>query len=275
MLVKASTAIDGLSGQGRRGGRRFGRLRRAAGRDPIDMHRLRNVFDLLLAEIGKGDGQLGTDLVAYRARNANPAGLGERFEPGRDVNTVAKQILALDEDIANMRADAEAHWLTHCSGGVFFDDGSLNRDRTLDGVDRIGEVGDDTVPGAAEDALAMGGDQLVEDDATGGEPAQGADLVPPHQPAVACDIGRKDRRELADRLFFLAHDSDEADSFAVCCAKEALFSAAVADRAACPLIRVLKVDSETIRPFHTAAGRSSLLTTRSRWPIEYSRRSKT
>jgi hypothetical protein len=107
-------------------------------------------FDLLLAEIGKGDGQLGPDLVAYRARNANPAGLGERFEPGRDVDTVAKQILALDEDIADMHADAEAHWLTHGAGGVFFGDGILNCDRTLDGVDRTGEVGDDTVAGAAE-----------------------------------------------------------------------------------------------------------------------------
>ena len=41
------------------------------------------------------------------------------------------------------------------------------------------------------------------------------------------------------------------------------------------LIRVLKVDSETIRPFHTAASRSPLLTTRSRLRIAYSRRSNT
>jgi hypothetical protein len=38
---------------------------------------------------------------------------------------------------------------------------------------------------------------------------------------------------------------------------------------------VLSVDSETMRPFHTAASRSSLLTTRSRLRIRYSRRSKT
>ena len=41
------------------------------------------------------------------------------------------------------------------------------------------------------------------------------------------------------------------------------------------LIRVLNVDSETMRPLHTAASKSSLLTTRSRFRIEYSRRSKT
>ena len=187
---------------------------------------------LLLAEIGKGDGQLGPDLVAYRARNANPAGLGERFEPGRDVDTVAKQILALDEDIADMHADAEAHWLTHGAGGVFFGDGILNCDRTLDGVDRTGEVGDDTVAGAAEDAPATGGDQLLQNYATGGQPTQGADLVLPHQPAVAFDIGRKDRRELADRFFFLANEADEPEAFAVRRANKALFLSGVADRTA-------------------------------------------
>jgi hypothetical protein len=38
-----------------------------------------DVLDLLLAEVCKGSGQLSTDLVAHRSRDANPTGLGERF----------------------------------------------------------------------------------------------------------------------------------------------------------------------------------------------------
>src|ERR1700747_2652665 len=68
-----------------------------------------------------------------------------------------------------------------------------------------------------------------------GSRAQGADLVLPHQPAVAFDIGGEDRRELADRFCFLAHRADKANSLAVRGANEALFFTAVADRAVRPI----------------------------------------
>src|SRR5262245_19409535 len=124
-----------------------------------------------------------------------------------------------------MHPDAETHLL-------FWGERLLHCDRALDGVDRTGEVGDDAVAGAAEDASAIGRDALVEDGAAGGQSAQGADLVLTHQPAVAGDICGEDRRELADRLFPLAHGADKADPFAVRGAKEALLLAAVTDRTA-------------------------------------------
>ena len=106
-----------------------------------------------------------------------------------------------------MHADAETHLLL-CGEGL------LNRDRTLHGVDRTGEICDDAVAGAAEDAPAIGRNALVEDRAAGGQPAQGADLVLTHQPAVAGDIGGKDRRELAHRIFFFADGADKTQPFA-------------------------------------------------------------
>jgi hypothetical protein len=196
------------------------------------MHRLRDVLDLLLAEIGEDDGQLGCDLVAHRARNADPAGLGERFKPRRDVDAIAKQIIALDENIADMHADAEAHLFAGRPVFPVFGERLLNRHRALDGVDRTGEIGDDAVAGAAKNPSAICRDVPVESGATGGQPAQGADFVLPHEPTVTFDIGREDRRELADGLFFLAHDADKAEPFAVRCADEALLLPAVADRAA-------------------------------------------
>jgi hypothetical protein len=118
------------------------------------------------------------------------------------------------------------------ASGAIFGHSLLNRDRTLDGIDRTGEIGDNTVARAAEDPSAICGDALVENNARGGQLAQGADLVLTHQSTITFDIGREDRRKLPDRFFFLAHDADEADSLAVFCANESLFLPAIADRAA-------------------------------------------
>src|SRR5260370_31463558 len=126
-----------------------------------------------------------------------------------------------------MHADSQTHLLIRGPSGAVFRDRVLDRDRALDGVDGTGEIGDDAVAGAAEDPPAIGRDALVENGATSGQPAQGANLILTHQAAVAGDIGGGDRRQLADRLFFLVHRADEADPLAVRRANEALFFSAV------------------------------------------------
>src|SRR5262245_34098376 len=124
-----------------------------------------------------------------------------------------------------MHANAEADLL-------FFGERVLNRDRALDGINGTGKIGDHTVAGTAENPPAMSRDMLVENGAAGGQPAQGAELVLSHQPAVACDIGGEDRRQLADGFRFFLHGADKADALAVRRAKKALLLATVADRAA-------------------------------------------
>ncbi len=49
------------------------------------------------------------DLRLHGCRDAGPAGLGERLQPGRHVDAVAEQVVALDHDVAQIDADAEAH----------------------------------------------------------------------------------------------------------------------------------------------------------------------
>jgi hypothetical protein len=210
MLVKGQHRNRRLVRQERRGGSRLGGLRHAANRNAIDMHRLGDIPEASLSQILESVGQLAPDLVARRARNADSTGLGECFEACSDVDPVAKQIIALHNDVTDMQADAEAHLL-------FFGERFLHCDRASDGVYRAHKVGDDTIAGAAEDASAMARDVRI----------------------------------------------------SRCCSP--LSPSAL--RAA--LIRVLKVESETVRPFHTAASRSSLLTMRSRLRIAYSRRSNT
>jgi len=70
-----------------------------------------DVLDLLLAEIVKGQRQFVADVIARRSRDANRARLGQRFQPGGDVDPIAEQIGAVDDNVANMDADAQPHRL--------------------------------------------------------------------------------------------------------------------------------------------------------------------
>ena len=74
----------------------------------IDPHRPRDVLDALLAQIVERIRQLVADLVAHRPRNAHPAGLGERFQPRRDVDTVAEDVVVLGDDVAEVDANAKS-----------------------------------------------------------------------------------------------------------------------------------------------------------------------
>src|SRR5271165_951369 len=166
-------------------------------------HRLGNVLDPLLAQSGQPDGQPRADLVAHRTRKANPARLGERLQPGGDIDAIAEQVLSLDDDVSEMDADAEPHLLAGRTILVFLFNGALDRDSAFDRIDRAPKIGDDAVAGSIEDAAAMDGDQSVEYHPVGLQPAQRADLVQPHQPAVLGDVGREDRGELSfDHLVF-------------------------------------------------------------------------
>ena len=47
------------------------------------------------------------DLIAHRARDADAAGLGERFQARRHVDAVAEDVVVLDDHVAQIDADAE------------------------------------------------------------------------------------------------------------------------------------------------------------------------
>ncbi len=52
-------------------------------------------------------GQLVADMVAHGPGNADAAGLGERFQARRDIDAVAKDVAVLDDDVAEIDADAK------------------------------------------------------------------------------------------------------------------------------------------------------------------------
>ena len=117
--------------------------------------RARHVLQPLAAAIDERNRQLGADLVAHRGRNVDAARLGERLQPGGDIDAVAQQIVALDDDIAEVDTDAEAQPLALGALRVLRRDRPLDREGAFDRIDGAREIGEDAVPGGCEDAAAI------------------------------------------------------------------------------------------------------------------------
>ena len=110
MLLKGSTAIDGLSFAGSAlvaRGRRASAERPAEQVDAVDPDRPVDVLQRLLAHILEGEVEPVADMVADRRRNRDAAGLGDAFDARRDVDAVAIDVVVLDDDVAEIDADAE------------------------------------------------------------------------------------------------------------------------------------------------------------------------
>ena len=74
---------------------------------PIDADRIGDVLQPLLAEVAKADVELVHGVVEGRAGDTDPAGLGNGLQPRGDVDAVAVKVVALDDDVAEIDADAE------------------------------------------------------------------------------------------------------------------------------------------------------------------------
>jgi hypothetical protein len=150
-------------------------------------------------------------LIPHHARKTNPSGLGQRLQPGSDIDTVAKQVPLVDNDISEMDADAKPHLLALWAVLVLFCDCVLDRDSAFDRIHRAGEIGDHAVPGGIEDSAAIGGNQSIEDCPICLKPPQRAELIQPHQAAVLGNVGRKDGGKLSfDYLTFCHRPSSRA-----------------------------------------------------------------
>ncbi len=152
----------------------------------------------MLADIGK----LGLDLAPHLAKSvvgdANAARRGQPLEPCGDVDAIAEEIVAVEDHVAEIDPDPELDAAVGRIDGVALRHRLLHRDGTAHRVDDAAELGQHPVACGLDDAALMLGDagidQLI---AVRLQPRERAFLVLAHQPAVARDIGRQDRRQPA------------------------------------------------------------------------------
>src|SRR4030095_2287542 len=105
------------------------------------------------------------------------------LQTGRDVDAVAKDVVALDDDVADVDADAEgnAPILGYPGGAV--GDRLLHFNSTAHGIDDAGELQQQAIAGGLDDATAVAGDGRVDNFLPNGlQRRQRAALVLDHQP---------------------------------------------------------------------------------------------
>ena len=149
-------------------------------------------FTLCSPKIQEIEREPVTHLRMDRLGDADSAWRCERLQACGDIHAIAHEIVAVDDDIAEVDADAKAHAVRLGQIGVALIDRKLDFRGAPDRFDRAGELGDDAVAGASEDAAAMVGDQPIDDLAMGLQRRKRRLLILAHEPAVADHIGCKD-----------------------------------------------------------------------------------
>src|SRR5262245_11505430 len=72
----------------------------------MDMHRPSEVLDLLLARVFERKGELVAHLIAHDRADADPARLGQSFQPCRYIDTVTVDVASVFDDVAAIATHA-------------------------------------------------------------------------------------------------------------------------------------------------------------------------
>src|SRR5476649_1301081 len=92
----------------------------------MDADRSGNIFDRLLAQIFETEAELVAHLIMNDARNHDSTGIGERLQPRCHVDTVAKDVVTVDHNVADIDADAELDAAVGLNANVPLDHSALN-----------------------------------------------------------------------------------------------------------------------------------------------------
>src|SRR5207245_3395880 len=167
----------------------------------------RDILELLLADIGK----FGLDFAAHLAervlREPEATGLGDAFDPRRDIDAVAIEVVALDDHVAEIDADAQFDAVVCPDTSVPLGHRLLHFDRAAHRIDDARKFHQQAVAGGLDDAAVVLGDLRIDELAAQRfEAFERALLVRPHQPRIPRHIGGEDRGETAG----LAHTASPA-----------------------------------------------------------------
>ena len=176
-----------------------GRGRGASGAnlDRIDPHRPRDVLQVLLAEIDKIRIDLAAHVVVSCARDRHAAGLANPLQSRRDIDAVAQNVVALDQNVAEIDADAINDALIFGSAGVALDHQPLNRDRAFDGGDDGGKLKQQAVARGLDDTSPELRHNRPRPLAMFAHHPRRPRLVLAHEARVAGNVGGENRGEAA------------------------------------------------------------------------------
>src|SRR5215472_3010952 len=121
----------------------------------MDTHRPGDVLDLPLAHVFERKGELVAHLIAHDPADADPTRLGQSFQPCRYIDTVAIDVAAVSDDVADIDPHAELDAAIRRHIGVSLRHLPLHFDRAAHRVDDAGELDQQPVACRLDDAAAM------------------------------------------------------------------------------------------------------------------------
>jgi hypothetical protein len=115
--------------------------------------------------------------------HANASGLGQTFQPSRDVHPVTENVAVLHNDIAHVDAHSKFDALFEGDLCIALGHRGLNLSRTPHGIDNTGELDQQAITGRLDDAAPVFSNFRVYNFRPDRpEPVESAFLISPNQP---------------------------------------------------------------------------------------------
>jgi hypothetical protein len=100
--------------------------------------------------------------MSHDFAHADPAGFGQPFEPSRNVDAIAINIVAVHDDVAEVDADAERDAMVRWHVHIAVLHRALDLDRALDSSDHAREFDQEAIASCLDDAALVLGDLRVD-----------------------------------------------------------------------------------------------------------------
>jgi len=154
----------------------------------------------VLPQILKNKRQAVTNVIMNRIGDEHSAGIGQGLDPRGDVDAVAIEVIALDDYVAEVDADAQLDAVVRREPLIPLGHRLLHLDRAAHRIDDAGKFHQQAVAGGLDDAAVVLGDLRIEELLPQRfEALVRALLVGAHQPRIAGHIGGENCGEAADR----------------------------------------------------------------------------
>jgi len=94
-------------------------------------------------------------MVSHRSRDANSAGVGERFQAGRNIHTVTEDVVLLNDYVAKVDADSKSYAPLLRHFGLAVDHPPLDLDGATNRVNHAGKLHQHYIASILHDPAAV------------------------------------------------------------------------------------------------------------------------
>src|SRR5262249_18946758 len=130
--------------------------------NPINPYWPRYVFKLLLSRILEYEIDLARGILLNARGHADPTGLGQSFEPGRDIHPVPKNVSVLDHHVADVETHSELDAFVLRHWGVPVSQAPLDRSGGAQRVDNTTDLNEEPFARRFDQPAAMRDDRRVD-----------------------------------------------------------------------------------------------------------------